>query len=109
MIALIEDSIIDEEFCSKPSQQLLIINRCLLGVFLSLEIPLYLMKPGFICYLFSFDVSVMCGFVQPLNGNLRSFIVPPDFEHRRHGSQRVGQLVLFSWEMFKGDLFKMRQ
>ena len=26
----------------------------------------------------------MCRFVQPLNGNLGSFIVPPNLEHRRH-------------------------
>ena len=78
MVTLIEDPITDEELCSEPSQKLLIINKCTLSVFLSLKIPLYLVKPGFICYLFSLNVTPMCGFIQPLNGNLGSFIVPHD-------------------------------
>ena len=86
MVTLIEDSITYEELCSEPSQKLLIINRCPLGVFLSLKIPLYLVKLGFIYYLFSLNVAAVCGFIQPLNGNLGSLIVPLDLEHRRHGS-----------------------
>ena len=86
MVTLVKDTITDEELRREPPQKLFIINRCTLGVFLSLKIPFYLVKLGFICYLFSLNVTTMCGFVQPLDGDLGSFIVPPDFEHRRHGS-----------------------
>ena len=61
MITLIKDTITDQEFRSEPSQELLIINRCTLGVLLSLKIPLYLVKPGFICYLLSLNVIAMWG------------------------------------------------
>ena len=63
MVTLMEDSITDEELRSEPSQKLLIINRCPLGVFLSLKIPLYLVKLRFICYLLSLNVAAMCGFI----------------------------------------------
>ena len=86
MVTLIKNPITDEELRSETSQKLLIINRRTLGVLLGLKIPLYLVKPGFICHFFGLNVTSMCGFVQPLNGNLGSFIVPPDFEHGRHGS-----------------------
>ena len=79
MVTLIENTVTDEELRSESSQKLLIINKCPLGVFLSLKIPLYLMKPGFLLHLSNLNVKAMCGFVQPLNGNLGSFIVPPNF------------------------------
>ena len=86
MVTLVKDAITDEELRRKPPHKLFIINRCTLGVLLRLKIPLYLVKSGFIFYIFSLDVTAMCGFVQPLKGNLGSFIVPPNFDHRRHGS-----------------------
>ena len=70
MVTLIKDPIANEELRSESPQKFLIINRYTLGVLLSLKIPFYLVKPGFIRYLFSLNVTIMCGFFQPLDGNL---------------------------------------
>ena len=86
MVALIEDSITKEELCSEPSQKLLIIDRCPFGILLNFEIPFEFVKPGFVCHFFGIDLTAVCWFIQPLNGNLGSFIVSPNLEHRRHGS-----------------------
>ena len=61
MVTFIKDTIADEELRSEPSQKLLIINRCPLRVFLGLKVPLYLVKPGFIYYLFSLNVTECAG------------------------------------------------
>ena len=86
MVALIEDSITDEELFNKTSQKLLIIDRCPFGILLNLEIPFNFMKPGFVCHFFSINLAAVCWFVQPLNSDLGSVVVPPNLEHRRHGS-----------------------
>ena len=89
MVPFVEDAVADEELRSESPLKLLIINRCALRVVLSRKIPLYLVELGFICQLFSLNVTTMCGFVQPLNGDSGSLVVPPDLEHRRHPSYRV--------------------
>ena len=66
MVTLIEDPIAKKELRSEPYHKLLIINKCPFGVFLSLKIPLYLVEPGFIYYLFSLNIATMCGFVNLL-------------------------------------------
>ena len=86
MVAFIEDPITEEELCSKPSQKLLIVDRWPFGILLNLEIPFDFVKPGFVCHFFGIDLTVVCWFILPLNGNLGSFIVPPNLEHRSHGS-----------------------
>ena len=86
MVALVKDTIADEELRHEPPQKLLVINRCTLGVFLSFKIPLHLMKPGLFCYLFGLKIAAMCRFVQFLDNNPGSLVVPFDFEHRRHRS-----------------------
>ena len=83
MVALVKDTIADEELHREPPQKLLVINTCTLRVFLSLKVPFHLMKLGFICYLFSLNVTAMCEFIQPFDGNLGSFIIPPDLEPDR--------------------------
>ena len=84
MVALVDDSITKEEFRGEPSQKFLIIDRCPFGILLSLEIPFDFVKPGYVCHFFDVDLTAVYGFVQPLDGDPGSFIVPPDFEHRRH-------------------------
>ena len=69
MVALVEDSIAEEELCGEPSQKLFIIDRCPLGIFLSLEIPFHFMKPRFICYLFSVNLIAVCWFIHPFNSD----------------------------------------
>ena len=85
MVALVEDSIIEEELCGEPSQKLLIIDRRPFGIFLSLKIHFYFMKPGFVYYLFSVNLIAVHWFIQPLNSDLRSLVVPLDLEYRLYG------------------------
>ena len=86
MVALVEDSITEEEFRGEPSHKLLIIDRRPLRILLSLKIHFQFVELRFFCYLFRVNIIAVCWFIQPLNGDLGSFVVPPDFEHRRHGS-----------------------
>ena len=82
MVALVEDSINEEELCGEPSQKLLIIDRCPLRIFLNLEIPFHFMKPSFVCYSFSVGLVAVCYLIQPLDSDSGSLVVPFDFEHR---------------------------
>ena len=59
MVTLVQNTIADEELRSEPPQKLLIINKSTLRVFLRLKIPFHLMKPGFIRYLFSLNITAM--------------------------------------------------
>src|ERR1051325_10882534 len=102
MIALVQDVVAEEEFGGKSSQELLIIDRCPYGVFLSLKIPLHIVEPRF---LFCIKLITVCRFVKFLNDDLGSLVVPSDLEHRRHSSQCVCQLILFSWNVIESDLF----
>src|ERR1051325_404268 len=104
MVALVQDVVAEEEFGCKSSQELLIIDRCLCGIFLSLKIPLHFVEPRF---LFCIKFTTVCWFVKLLNDDLGSLVVPSDLEHRRHSSSRVCQLILFSWNMIKSDLFEV--
>src|ERR1043165_4380998 len=88
----------------KSSQNLLIIDRFPCGIFLSLKIPLHVVVPRF---LFCVKLITVCWFVKPLNDDLGSLVVPPNLEHRRHSSQCVCQLILFSWNMVKSNLFEV--
>src|ERR1043165_8651562 len=104
MIALLQDVVAEEEFGCKSSQELFIINRCPCGIFLSLKIPLHVVVPRF---LFCVKLITIRWFVKPLNDDLGSLVVPPNLEHRRHSSQRVCQLILFSWNVIKSNLFEV--
>src|ERR1043165_9114867 len=104
MIALVQDAVAEEEFGCKSSYELLIINRCPCGIFLSLKIPLHVVVPRF---LFCVKLITIRWFVKPLNDDLGSLVVPSDFEHRRHSSQCICQLILFSWNMIKSNLFEV--
>ena len=81
MVRLVKDAIADEELRSEPPQKLLIINRCTLGLLLSFKIPLHFMKPRFVCYFLIINLIVVCWFIQPLDSDSGSFIVPLDLEH----------------------------
>src|ERR1044072_3185406 len=104
MIALVQDVVAEEEFGCKSSHEFLIIDRCPCGIFLSLKIPLHVVVPRL---LFCVKLTTIRWFVKPLNDDLGSLIVPSNFEHRRHSSQCVCQLILFSWNMVKGNLFEV--
>src|ERR1051325_1192486 len=104
MIALVQDVVAEEEFGRKPSHEFLIIDRCPCGIFLSLEIPLHVVVPRF---LFCIKFITVRWFVKPLNDDLGSLVVPPNLEHRRHSSQCVCQLILFSWNVIKSYLFEV--
>ena len=82
MVALVEDSITEEEICGEPSQKLLIIDRRPIRILLNLKIPFHFVEPSFVCYLFSVNLTVVCWFIQYLNSDLRSLVVPYDLEHR---------------------------
>src|ERR1044072_717295 len=104
MIAFVQDVVAEEEFGCKPSQKLLIVDRCPCGIFLSLKIPLHVVVPRF---LFCIKFTTVCRFVKPLNDDPGSLVVPSNFKHRRHSSQCVCQLILFSWNMIKSNLFEV--
>src|ERR1044072_4986033 len=80
------------------------LDRYPCGIFLSLKIPLHFVEPRFLFYI---KLTTICWFVKPFNDDLGSLIVPSDLEHRRHSSQCVWQLVLFSWNMVKSNLFEV--
>src|ERR1044072_1217511 len=103
MIALVQDAVAEKEFGCKSSHEFLIIDRCPCGIFLSLKIPLHVVVPRF---LFCIKFTTIRWFVKPFNDDLGSLVVPPNLEHRRHSSQRVCQLILFSWNMIKSNLFE---
>ena len=63
MIVLVEDFITEEEFHSEPSQKLLIIDGCPFGILLSLEVFLHFTKLGFVCHLFSINLTVVRWFI----------------------------------------------
>src|ERR1051325_9320671 len=104
VIALVQDAVVEKEFGCESSQELSIIDRCPCGIFLSLKIPLHVVVPRF---LFCIKFTTVCWFIEPLNDDLGSLVVPSDFEHRCHGSQSVCQLILFSWNMIKSNLFEV--
>ena len=70
MIALVEDSITEEELYGEPSQKLLIIDRRTLGILLDLEIPLNFMEPRLIHYFFSIDLVTVRWFIHTFNGDM---------------------------------------
>ena len=96
MITLVKDAIADEEIRREPPQKLLIINRCTLGVFLSFKIPLHLMKPGLICYLFSLDATTMYG--QIMVTLVKNAIA--DEELRREPPQKLLIIDRFPFRIF---------
>src|ERR1043165_3438827 len=104
MIAPVQDAVVEEEFGCKSSHEFLIIDRCACGIFLSLKIPLHAIVPRF---LFRIKFVTIRWFVKPFNNDLGSLVVPPNLEHRRHSSQCVCQLILFSWNMIKSNLFEV--
>src|ERR1043165_7016797 len=104
MIALVQDAIAEEEFGCKPSHELLIIDRCPCGIFLSLKIPLHVVVPRF---LFCVKLITIRWFVKPLNDDLGSLVIPSNLEHGRPSSQCVCQLILFSWDGIKSYLFEV--
>src|ERR1051325_4051616 len=104
MIALVQDVVAEEEFGCKSSHELLIIDRCPYGIFLSLKIPLHVVVPRF---LFCVKLITICWFVKLFNNDLGSLVVPSDLEHRRHSSQCVCQLILFSWNVIESDFFEV--
>src|ERR1044072_3137777 len=104
MIALVQDAVAEEEFGRKSSHEFLIIDRCPCGIFLSLKIPLHVVVPR---VLFCVKLITVSWLVKPLDDDLGSLVVPPNLEHRRHSSQCVCQLILFSWNMVKSNLFKV--
>src|ERR1043165_8009132 len=104
MIAFVQDAVAEEEFGCKSSHEFLIIDRCPCGICLSLQIPLHIVVPRF---LFCIQLITICWFVKPLNDDLGSLVVPPNLEHRRHSSQCVCQLILFSWNVVKSNLFEV--
>src|ERR1044072_1428378 len=104
MIALVQDAVAEEEFGCKHSHELLIIERCPCGIFLSLKIPLHVVVPRF---LFCVELITIRWFFKLLNDNQGSLVVPSNLEHRRHSSQCVCQLILFSWNMVKSNLFEI--
>ena len=59
MVSLVENAIAEEELCSKSSQKLFVIDGCTLGVFLSFQVPLHLMIPGFLGYLFGLKIAAV--------------------------------------------------
>src|ERR1044072_2225795 len=104
MIALVQDAVAEEEFGRKSSHELLIIDRCPCGIFLSLKIPFYVVVPRF---LFCVKLVTICWFVKLLDDDLGTLVVPSDFDYRRHSSQCVCQLILFSWNVIKSNLFEV--
>src|ERR1051325_5701889 len=104
MIALVQDAVAEEKFGCKPSHEFPIIDRCPCGIFLSLKIPLYVIVPRF---LFCIKLITICWFVKLLNDDLGSLVIPSDLEHIRHSSQCVCQLILFSWNVIKSNLFEV--
>src|ERR1044072_6984832 len=104
MIALVQDVVAEEEFGCKSSHEFLIVDRCPCGIFLSLKIPLHVVVPRF---LFCVKLITICWFVKPLNDDLGSLGVLFDLEHSRRSSQCVCQLILFSWDVIKSNLFKV--
>src|ERR1044072_8394098 len=104
MVAVVQDAVAEEEFGCKPSHELLIIDRCPCGIFLSLKIPLHIVVPRF---LFCVKLITIRRFVKLLNDNQGSLVVPSNLEHRRHSSQCICQLILFSWNMVKSNLFEI--
>src|ERR1044072_2806934 len=104
MTALVQDAVAEEEFGCKSSHEFLISDRCPCGIFLSLKIPLHVVIPRF---LFCVQLTAIRWFVKLLNDDLGSLVVPSDLEHRRHSSQCVCQLILFSWNVIKSNLFEV--